>query len=259
MFSQKNILGKMRAIKIHITFFLTILASAPLLAQLTPFAIINDSDGYTNIRYGKNKKIVDRLHSNQVFAIRSIVDDDGWQDWFWIDYPDYAQRKKPFERFVNKTRDGMIHKSRMKALPDLPQWKKSLEDSTLVCTRGLDRITIRYGKFIKKNHTYQKVGQDLIVKIDGSEPWGIDGVLHDNTTEIKSITIEINKQKSEFPQEAIKNMLRPTTILANFGVAESSDKTLFLYMSNSDAAGGYDVVWTIKSGRVVNQFIYRNF
>lgn len=72
------------------------MVSSPLLAQLTPFAVINDSDGYTNIRYGKDKKIVDKLYNNQVFAIRSIVDDDGWQDWYWIDYPDYAKVKKTF-------------------------------------------------------------------------------------------------------------------------------------------------------------------
>lgn len=153
----------------------------------------------------------------------------------------------------------MIHKSRITPLPDLPQWKKSITDNALICSRGEDKLMIRYGKFIKNNHTYIKQGENTILKIDGSEPWGIDGVLYDNLTEIKSITLEINKNKYEFQKEAIKNMLRPTTILANFGVAEGSAETLFLYMSNSDAAGAYDVVWTIKSGKVVNQFIFRNF
>jgi hypothetical protein len=228
-------------------------------AQLSPFAVIKDSDGFTNVRYGKSKKIAGQLYNDQVFAISNFVDVDGWKEWYWIVYPDYALAKKPFEKFINKTKEGMIHKSRLIALPDLPQWKKQvLKDDTMVCKNGFDKLTLRYGKFIKSNHTYTKNG-DAIVKIDGSEPWGIDGDVSDQTIEIKSITLETNNQKYEFPREAIKNMLMPTKILSNFGVAQGTGQTLFLYMSNSDAAGSYDVVWTIKSGKVVSQFLYRNF
>jgi len=246
--------------KIFITAIVVYLAAlGSLSAQLSPFAVINDSDGFTNIRYGKSKKVVDKLHNNQVFAISSVVDEDGWQDWFWIEYPDYALAKKPFEKFINKTKEGMIHKSRFTALPDLPQWKKqALGDDTMICSLGTDKLTIRYGKFVKSDHTYTKNG-NTIQKIDGSEPWGIDGYVSEQTIEIKSIALEINNQKYEFPKEALKNMLMPTKVLANLGVAEGSDQTLFLYMSNSDGAGGYDVVWTIKSGKVVSQFLYRNF
>jgi len=250
----------MKRIKKYGTFIAFSIFFSSLTAQMTPFAVINDKDGYTNIRYGKDRKVIDKIRSNQVFAVTSIVDEDGWQDWYWIDYPNHSPTEKPFEKFINKTKSGMIHRSRISFLTDLPQWEKSVTDSTLICSHGSSKITVRYGKFIKKDHHYLKDPKNVILKIDGSEPWGIDGILYDNTTEIKYIKLEINnKMICEFPKESIKNMLMPTADIHQFGVAEGSEGTLLLYMSNSDAAGAYDVVWTIKSHRVSNQFIYRNF
>ena len=78
-------------------------------------------------------------------------------------------------------------------------------------------------------------------------------------TEIKSITLVQNDKKYPFPKEAIQNIFQPTTEAPYFGVAVGTDNHLFLYMSNSDGAGSYEVVWTIKNGEVFNQFLYRNF
>jgi hypothetical protein len=71
-------------------------------AQQSPFAIISDKDGYTNIRSGKNRTMIDRLYSNQVFAVRSVVDEDGWQDWYWIDYPDYKTAESLLKNISKK-------------------------------------------------------------------------------------------------------------------------------------------------------------
>ncbi|SHL50403.1 hypothetical protein SAMN05444266_103540 [Chitinophaga jiangningensis] len=54
-------------------------------------------------------------------------------------------------------------------------------------------------------------------------------------------------------------MLNPTRIEDYFGMAEGSGDTLYLYMSNSDGAGSYEVVWTIKGSAVVSQFLFISF
>lgn len=240
--------------------FLLVIAPGSLVAQITTFAVIKDSDGYTNVRNGTRKVITDKLFNNQVFAIRGVVDEDGAQDWYWIDYPQYSQSGTGFQKYINKTKSGTIHKSRIKAVTDLPQWSKAIsKDSTLLCSSNNgSRITIRYGKFISSQHKITRQNS-AITAIDGSEPWGIDGYVNDKTTEIKSITLESNGQVYHFPASAIKNLLNLSISTDYFGAAEGTDNNLFLYMQNSDGAGSYNVVWTLKDGVVVSQFLYRDF
>lgn len=240
-----------------------LLGSNRLLAQLSPFAVIHDPDGSSNVRGGDKHEVVDRLMTDQVFAVRGVVDGDGWQDWYWIDYPDYSLASQGFEKFIHKTKDGMLHKSRVKAITDLPQWKNSHfpKDSLLVCRHatGNIQLEIAYTRFNVKDHVYSRNVDGAIEKIDGSEPWGIDGYVYDDLTAIKSIRLIAGASIYNFPAQAVKNLLMPTTALRNFGVAEGGAGVLFLYMSNSDGAGSYDVVWTIKDGKCRSQYLYRNF
>lgn len=232
-------------------------------AQHIPFAIIDDKDGFTNVRLTKDRKVVDQLRSNQVFAVRGPVDDDGWQDWSWIDYPQYNLKRDVFEKFIRKTKAGMMHSSRIKALPDLPQWVKCHDEgrAVLICSDPSSnrRIEIAYGKFLLDEHQYSRNGAGAIEKIDKQEPWGIDGYVYNDMTEIKSITLIDGTSSYRFPPQSIVNLLMPNTSLDTFGLAVSTDDTLFLYMSNSDGAGSYDVVWTIKQWKCVSQFLYRSF
>ncbi|WP_437918646.1 hypothetical protein [Sphingobacterium sp. LRF_L2] len=231
--------------------------------QLIPFAVIADPDGYTNVRLGENRAIVDRLTTNQIFALRGPVDDDGWQDWYWIDYPDYSIATKAFEKYIHKTKAGMLHQSRIKPITSLPQWQKKhvAKKNLLICRNAKNtiHIEIRYAPFKPDDHRYTKNEQGAILKIDGSEAWGIDGYLYDDMKIITSITLNIGSYSYTFPKEAVKNLLMPNTNLTNFGVSEGSNGVFFLYMSNSDGAGGYDVVWTISNEKCTDQFLYRNF
>jgi hypothetical protein len=229
-------------------------------AQDTRFAIINDSDGFTNVRLGKSKQIVDRIKSNQVFAVKSIVDDDGWQNWFWIKYPDLKKGNKPLENFSQKSKEGMIHKSRIQYLNKLPQFETEvLSGNTILFSKNNIKIEVTIGKFDALEHKISKDKQGLITKIDKAEYWGIDGRMNATTTEIKKIKIHVGNVETAFPENSFKNILMPTIDKSAFGVAESNANTLFLYMSNGNGTASYDVVWTIKNGKIVSRFVYRWF
>ncbi|MFD2969227.1 hypothetical protein [Sphingobacterium bambusae] len=249
--------------KVGLIFCIVLLGAYCAEAQYSPFAIIADQDGFSNVRLGKNRTVVDRVHSNQVFALRGPVDDDGWQEWSWIDYPDYSLRRSGFEKFIHKTKEGMMHGSRIKLLVDLPQWARRHDPARglLICSDpSSDReIEIVYGEFLVAAHLYTRNAAGAIEKIDKQEPWGIDGYVYSNMNEIKSITLRDGSESYRFPAQSIVNLLMPNTDLSTFGLAVGTDDHLFLYMSNGDGAGAYDVVWTIHQWKCSNQFLYRNF
>ncbi|MBV7529896.1 hypothetical protein [Chitinophaga sp. sic0106] len=229
--------------------------SVTALCQITPFAIIKDSDGYTNIRSEKSKAVIDTLFRDQVFAISPGEDEK--DKWISIDYPHYKPASTAFVRSSNSI-SGLIHATRIQRLSDLPQWEKRVTDTALLLRKGTSVVTIRIGKFLADKHKITK-SEGFVSKIDNEVPWGIDGYISEAVTEIKSITVDRNGAAFVFPATAVKNMLNPTKLKDFFGIAEGDGGTLYLFMSNSDGAGSYEVVWTIKGKAVVNQFLYINF
>ncbi|WP_313376758.1 hypothetical protein [Chishuiella sp.] len=45
----------------------------------------------------------------------------------------------------------------------------------------------------------------------------------------------------------------------HYGYVSINNDIIFLVMSNGDAAGAYNVVWTIQNGEVIDRFINRDF
>lgn len=220
------------------------------------FAIINDNDGFTNIRSDDLKKVIDKIKINQVFAKSPTSDEK--DSHLFIEYPDWNQGKKDFEVYINKTKSGYINRNRVQYLSELPQFKETIiEDKSIVFSNKKIIITLKIGIFDKNKHKIKyksdRMNSELI---DGSFSWGTEGVLYENLTEIKSITINYKGKLTSFPKESIKNLFLPSTDPDLVGVAESTENTLFLYMSNGDGAGGYSVVWTIKNGQIVSQFFH---
>ena len=225
----------------------------------TTFGIINDNDGFTNIRSDDLKKVIDKIKINQVFAESPTMDEKN--NSVFIEYPDWSQGKKKIEVYVNKTKSGYIDRSRVKYLSELPQFKETIvEDKSIIFSNKNTIINVKIGIFDKTKHKikYTK-DSDFVEKIDGFGTWGTDGVIFPNLKEIKSITINYNGKLTTFPKESLRNLFLPSTNPDLVGVAESTDNTLFLYMSNGDGDGGYNVVWTIKNGIVISQYFNVGF
>ena len=92
--------------------------------------------------------------------------------------------------------------------------------------------------------------------IDGVESlWGIDGNIPQY--EYESVTVTYPGGVLQFPKENLQYLYEPGNNFTH--IALSDDNTFFLFMMNSDGAGGYMVVWTIKDYRIKSQLVIRGF
>jgi hypothetical protein len=103
----------MKILLTYIIFFLCIINS--ISAQ---FAIINDPDGYTNIREqpGANARIVYRIEDYEVFVYDPFKEDSS--DWTSVFISTNDYREAPFLK-------GFIHKSRLLPIDSLAEPSKS--------------------------------------------------------------------------------------------------------------------------------------
>ncbi len=195
-----------------------------------PLAIINDPDGFTNVRKGPGTtyEVVGKLVENEVFMLSDeLQPDNEWYMVFQVEFP-YAE--------------GYVHKSRIQLLSKLPKVEdKSYDKGELRMSNQNIDFMITRKDFDRSAHEYEMDGPH-VRKIDGFEPFGIDGDYP--TSEIVSMSLSINRKPVELPTDAYSDLFN-----VNFGQIEirlKSDDTLFVIMaSNSDGAGGYDAVWVV--------------
>ncbi len=242
-----------------LTAMLLIFTGSTVQAQyMAPFAIIKDKDGYVNVHAeaSKDAKVIDKLLENQLFEDQSQFG-SGSEEWVYISYGDKKSRKFPVNRMEEES-VGYIHKSRVLYLDKLPQLKrKIINPNQAEFQNDTLKLVIKTGKFIPQNHTIERE-DGYISKVDNIVAWGVDGSLdREAPAEIKSITITHKNRIFPFPKEALTGMFCPN--FENMYVVISNDNTLFVVMSNSDAAGAYNVAWTIQYGKVVSQFMNRDF
>lgn len=249
----------MAKLKVYLScaIFLLYINTSVQAQLIAPFAIIQDKDGYVNVRDSdsKNAKIIDRLIENQIFEDQRQFG-NGNEEWIYISYKNKQAGKGSIYR-TDKEKTGYIHKSRILYLDKLPQLKRKIitqdhsefENDTL-------KLTVKTGKFIPEEHQIEKK-EGFVFKIDNNEPWGIDGILPESLEEIKSVTITYKEQTYSFPAEALSGLFSPN--IDNMRVYLGSGNTLFTVMSNGDAAGAYNVVWTIQNNKVTDRFINRDF
>lgn len=223
------------------------------------FAIISDIDGYTNIR-NKSQQVIDKVYDHEILAINDFCVTA--ENYMCVDYG-WNAPKGTFMRFgwgeesykTDNEKNGIIHSSRIKYLIDLPQLEKEIVDKKTVIFEGQDiHVEVSTGRFDVSE--YENVTEDKI----GNYPiWGYDGFCKcdPNPTEIKSIIFTFADQKLVFPHEALIAYLRPN--VDNMYVAKASENIYYLVMLNSDGAGGYELVYTIKDKKLVSSIAYRNF
>ena len=90
---------------------------------------------------------------------------------------------------------------------------------------------------------FDKSQSGLLKKIDDLSPLGTDGEIPKR--EYKSIEVEINKEKVEIPASTLKNLYEPTLWNSKANYDEVND-ILYIHTSNSDGAGGYEVIWVVE-------------
>ncbi len=204
------------------------------------FAIIDDKDGFTNIRLKPNSKskVIGKIKDGELFYCLS---DDTKNEWIPIDF--------------NDTLSGYIHKSRVKFLKELPFLKyREIFNYYTIFKNDSIKITITAEDFEPNRHQITKKN-GFVTLIDGKKPWGIDGGLP--YTGIKEIKIQINDYVFDLPKDELIDLFHPS--FEELHVYVSKDSLIFITMSNSDGAGAYELGFVIKDRSLLKRYIYHGF
>lgn len=209
------------------------------------FGIINDFDGFVNVRSSPENavNIIDKLANDfVVYAYESQG------NWINIDY------KKN-----GVSLNGYIYKNRIKYISDFTAIPLNSNSNGKAILKNKNfKIEITETTFIKENHklTYHNNQKSQLDKIDGLQLFGKDGDVP--TRQYKSITVEFKEVKIKLPPEALQNLFEPSLFnsIANYDAAKN---VLYISSSNSDGAGGYEIVWIIENFKYKGRVEAYNF
>ncbi|MFN2430612.1 MAG: hypothetical protein ABR574_11385 [Cryomorphaceae bacterium] len=212
--------------KIIIVLLMSILT---FLAAFGQVAIIDDPDGWTNLRKDADgsSNVVHRLLDSEVF----------WYDWealsnqqewikIFITRNPYTLGQNPYDCF-----EGYIHSSRIKPL-----------DSLTIYNGSDFQISYTIADFDSTNRIIEKSGK-WPISIDDRPIWGTDGTYPNN--QIDSIKVRFGKERIQIHRVFYSDLFG---IDNSFEVYKNND-TYMVHQWNGDGAGAYEIVWVFdKNG-----------
>lgn len=213
------------------------------LSAQSDLGVINDPDGYTNVRSGKGsqKPIIGKIYEEEVFLFASQQKPSG--NW----WPVICNCKEGYL-------EGYMHKSRIISIEAQPEFHKNYhtKDTLILADESLEIIFVAQ-QFEASEHEIQRAKEGYVVKIDGSIPLGVDGGLP--TRELKNVTIETEEGAWHLSEDDIKDIFQPNFSFTN--IYRISPERVFIIMTNSDGGGAYMVMWEISTYDVKNRTILR--
>lgn len=231
----------MKKINLTLIMFVSIFVTNNLFSQ----SIINDKDGFVNVRKEANKesKLIDTLRNGHL-----IYDLEREGKWVNIDY---------FKN--NESFSGYIYNDRFKRINEFEEIKrKKINDNEVVLANDSIEISVTQVKFEPKKHkfTYSKENKTAITLIDKKQYYGTDGDAP--KTQYEEVKIKIKDKIITLPKSATENLYEPSLnkIVVHY---DEINKTIYIDSINSDGAGGYVVVWKIKNGKYVDRYVFYGF
>ena len=229
--------------KFFIVLFLLI--SDIVFAQEEAFAVINDKDGYVNVRKGKSaqSKVLKRLNNKTIVFVYNY---DKATDGNWI-YTD---------------EEGYIYNDRVKWIHKFPIIAKGIAKGNTIVFEGKEiQVVLTSGKFDKSKHSFEyfKDSPTGIEVIDDELPYGTDGKMP--TTEYRSIEVNIHGKRVSLPKDAYSDLYEPTFLTDHNSVYyDKESDILYIVANNNYADRPYKVCWQIErgvyKGRKVTELVY---
>ena len=229
--------------KFFILLFLLI--SDIVFAQEEAFAVINDKDGYVNVRKGKSpqSKVLKRLNNKTIVFVYNY---DKATDGNWI-YTD---------------EEGYIYNDRVKWIHKFPIIAKGIAKGNTIVFEGKEiQVILTSGKFDKSKHSFEyfKDSPTGIEVIDDELPYGTDGKMP--TTEYRSIEVNIHGKRVSLPKDAYSDLYEPTFLTDHNSVYyDKESDILYIVANNNYAERPYKVCWQIEKGvykgRKVSELVY---
>ena len=229
--------------KFFIVLFLLI--SDIVFAQEEAFAVINDKDGYVNVRKGKSaqSKVLKRLNNKTIVFVYNY---DKATDGNWI-YTD---------------EEGYIYNDRVKWIHKFPIIAKGIAKGNTIVFEGKEiQVVLTSGKFDKSKHSFEyfKDSPTGIEVIDDELPYGTDGKMPN--TEYRSIEVNIHGKRVSLPKDAYSDLYEPTFLTDHNSVYyDKESDILYIVANNNYAERPYKVCWQIEKGvykdRKVSELVY---
>lgn len=212
------------------------------------FAIVNDKDGYVNIRSTNNVTgdLIAKLNNGTLIY---LYDNEG--NWTNMEFRHSSSN--------DSIRSGYIYKDRYTPIENfefIPTYKFGMNEVTL--KKDDIAITITTKDFDVKKHVlkYDKKQANILLTIDNQKIWGADGNIPKK--EIEKIVVTINNKAFPLPKQAYSN-------LYEFNIADvkayidTTNNLLYIYSVNSDGAGGYASLLVIQDGKYKERFVTNGF
>ena len=234
-----------------ILLFISLLFAELYQAQI---CIINDNDGYTNVRdkANQNSKIIGKITEYQAFPIDSYVQDEEnkSKDWIAVKFPINIDKKSDFLKFEGEEKTGYIHKSRMVELENLPKFEKNELNSNKVVHQNKDvEVIIETQAFKKSEHKITQTDNGYFL-IDGEKAFTYYG---GDTTEIKTITVKSKNKTYVFPKTTFKNLMM--TDAKNSVVHSENKGKLYIVFNAGDGGDSYNIIFCVKDNKLFSRTI----
>ena len=215
-------------------------------AQEEAFAVINDKDGYVNVRKEKSaqSKVLKKLNNKTIVFVYNY---DKATDGNWI-YTD---------------EEGYIYNDRVKWIHKFPIIAKGIAKGNTIVFEGKEiQVVLTSGKFDKSKHSFEyfkdsSTGIEVID--DPALLYGNDGKMP--TTEYRSIVINIHGKQVSLPKDAYSDLYEPTFLTDHNSVYyDKESDILYIVANNNYADRPYKVCWQIEKGsykgRKVSELVY---
>lgn len=234
------IVKNLRYVKI-ISFFILLFTNT----TFAQFAVISDADGYVNVRSEaqKGNNISDKL--NNGFVVFCFTPENNWLNI------DYSKN--------NKDRNGYLYKDRIKYLSEftkIPLYKES--ETEVIFQKDSLKLIIESQKFDAKTArlTFLNNNKSFLKEINGRPFFGTDGNIPKRI--YKLITVTIGSKTIQLPKISFDDLFEPSLFNTKINYNKKDD-ILYITSSNSDGAGGYEVVWVIEKGKYKERKIAYGF
>jgi len=207
------------------------------------FYIVEDQDGYANVRNSENK-IIDKLPSGK--AVFSFYDRGNYDKYVDVEY-----NKGDAHFYAN------IHESRLKEISSFTEVPivDSKENSVLLQKESV-KVEISKKKYKKGNRTYLHNNENLLVRIDEKYIWGTDGGIPKE--EYESFKISMGNTNLLLPYNAYSDLFDPNLDYTKIYYNKESD-SLYITSMNGDGAGGYVVLWLFQKGIFEERLVLHGF
>jgi len=209
--------------KTKLIFLLVALTANFALAQI---AVIQDKDGYTNVREAPNSSaaIIHKIYENEVFWY-DYQEQDKDPDWIMVNIP---KDRYSLACSASNVLVGWIHKSRLLPLEKLEKATK-------------EEVQLEYilSDFDSKNNIIDYHEDDLATWINGRPVWGTDGNLP--SIAVTGLNARVGSTSIEISPALYGDIYQ----CDNQFKAYKRGDSYFLYQSNSDGAGYYEIVWVL--------------